>query len=227
MGAPGEGVVPSAGAGAAELVSGIGVGEVGWLLASLMVVASRLRAAGAASPRTLNESGVPRPVPSVVTAAGRYTPGMARIRRSEDLPFGVVVVAFGFLLNAFLFVLALAGVYGTSRIVVEAFQQTPFIRPVFFLLMATEILTALFLLRRHPIGWVLAMLLACISLAFLLVLWSLGSPEYIRMPIFSAMALYLNQREVRTAFAWHPRDDHASTVDDHASTVDEEGAGAA
>lgn len=145
---------------------------------------------------------------------------MARLRRSEDLPFGVVVVAFGFLLNAFLFVLALAGVYGTSRAVIEAFDQTPLIRPVFLLLMAIEILTALLLLRRHPIGWVLAMLLACISLAFLLVLWTVGSPEYIRMLIFSAMALYLNQREVRTAFAWHPREDHPKEID-------EEGAGAA
>ena len=64
-------------------------------------------------------------------AAGRYTPVMARLRRSEDLPFGVVVVAFGFLLNAFLFVLALAGVYGTARAVIEAFDQIPLIRPVF------------------------------------------------------------------------------------------------
>jgi hypothetical protein len=31
------------------------------------------------------------------------------------------------------------------------------------------------------------------------------TPEYIRWHL-SAMALYLNQREVRTAFAWHPND---------------------
>jgi hypothetical protein len=139
---------------------------------------------------------------------------MARVRRSEDLPLGVVVVAMGYILNAFLFALALAGLYGTSRVVVESFQQTPLLRPLFIGLMAIEILAALLLLRRHPVGWVLAMLLACMSLAALLALWFLGSPEYIRMLVFSAMALYLNQREVRTAFAWHPKEGAPRAVDE-------------
>jgi uncharacterized membrane protein len=145
---------------------------------------------------------------------------MARLRRSEDLPFGVVVVAMGYILNALLFALALAGIYGTSRVVVETFEETPLLRPVLIGLLGIEVLTALLLLRRHPVGWVLAMLLACLSLALLLALWYLGSPEYIRMVIFAAIAFYLNQREVRIAFAWHHDVGAAATVDD-------EGAGAA
>ena len=151
---------------------------------------------------------------------------MARVRRSEDLPLGVVVVALGYLLNALLFALALANIYGTSRVVVQAFEQTPFLRPLFIGLLAIEILAAVLLLRRHPVGWVLAMLLACLSLAALLALWFLGSPEYLRMLIFSAMALYLNQREVRTAFAWHPRE-AAPRGDGAPRALDEAGGGAA
>jgi hypothetical protein len=34
------------------------------------------------------------------------------------------------------------------------------------------------------------------------------------MAIFAAMALYLNQREVRIAFAWHPKEDPSSDAVD-------------
>lgn len=130
---------------------------------------------------------------------------MARLRRSEDLPFGVVVVAFGFLLNAFLFALAMAGVYGQTRAIVQLVRDAAFLQPVYLTVLAIQVLAAILLLRRNPFGWVLAMLLVCASLAFLLGAWYSGSPEYPRMAIFAAMALYLNQREVRIAFAWHPK----------------------
>jgi hypothetical protein len=146
-------------------------------------------------------------VPSVAGHDGRYTPSMARFRRSEDLPFGVVVVAFGFLLNAFLFALAMAGMYDATRVIVQVVRDATFLEPVYVTVLAIEILAAILLLRRNPFGWVLAMLLVCASLAFLLGAWWAGSPEYPRMAIFAAMALYLNQREVRIAFAWHPRVD--------------------
>jgi chromate transport protein ChrA len=146
---------------------------------------------------------------------------MSRFARREDLPFGVVVVALGFILNALLFALAITDIYGTSRAIVQLTAGTPLLRPVYIGVLAVEILAALLLLRRHPAGWVLAMLLICVSLAFLLATWYLGSPEYLRMAIFAAMALYLNQREVRTAFAWHPKENA-----DAPAAVDEEGAGA-
>jgi chromate transport protein ChrA len=145
---------------------------------------------------------------------------MSRFARREDLPFGVVVVALGFILNAVLFALAMAGIYGTSRAIVELTSGTPLLRPVYIAVLAVEVLAALLLLRRHPAGWVLAMLLICVSLAFLLATWYVGSPEYLRMAIFAAMALYLNQREVRTAFAWHPKEDVETAAEG-------EGAGAA
>ena len=142
---------------------------------------------------------------------------MPRIRRSDDLPFGVVVVAFGFLLNAALFALAMAGMYGETRAIVQLVRNATYLQPVYLTVLAIEVLAALLLLRRNPFGWVLAMLLVCASLAFLLGAWYVGSPEYIRMAIFAAMALYLNQREVRTAFAWHPK------VDATRDVVDEDG----
>jgi hypothetical protein len=129
------------------------------------------------------------------------------MRRSDDLPFGVVVVAFGFLLNAFLFALAMAGIYGETRAIVQLVRDAAFVQPVYLTVLAIQILAAILLLRRNPFGWVLAMLLVCASLAFLLGAFFAGSPEYPRMAIFSAMALYLNQREVRVAYAWHPKDD--------------------
>jgi len=49
VGAAGEAVVSGAGVGVAEPVPGAGLGGVGRSLASLIVVGSRLRAAGAAS----------------------------------------------------------------------------------------------------------------------------------------------------------------------------------
>ncbi len=73
--------------------------------------------------------------------------------------------------------------------------------PLYGTLIVIQVLVALLLLRRRPTGWVLAMFLVCIALGAYLVGWWIGTPEYIRMAIFSAMAIYMNQREVRAAFA--------------------------
>ena len=145
---------------------------------------------------------------------------MARARRPDDLPFGVVVVAFGFLLNAFLFALVLAGIREGTRLAEQVLSEAGFLWPVYGVLIALDVLAAILLLRRHPAGWVLAMLLTCVALGAYLVGWVAGTPEYVRMAIFAAMALYLNQREVRATFTWHPKDDTMSRVD-------QEGAGAA
>jgi len=148
---------------------------------------------------------------------------MPRIRRSEDLPFGVVVVAFGFLLNAILFAMVLAHIRQGTRLAEQVLSDAGWLWPSYLALIALDVLVALLLLRRNPFGWVLAMIFICVSLAFYLGGWYIGTPEYVRMAIFAAMALYLNQREVRTAFSWQARDDaRPRTV-----TVDEESTGAA
>jgi hypothetical protein len=119
----------------------------------------------------------------------------------RELPFGVVVVALGFLLNALLFALVIAGIREGTRLAERMLAEAGWLSPTYGLLIAVNVLVALLLLRRHPLGWVLAMLFVCLALAVYLVGWWLGTAEYIRMAIYSAMALYLNQREVRLAFA--------------------------
>ena len=145
---------------------------------------------------------------------------MPRIRRSDDLPFGVVVVAFGFLLNALLFAGVLADIRQGTRLAERLLSEAGWLWPSYLGLIAIDVLIALLLLRRSPFGWVLAMIAICLSLAVYLAGWFIGSPEFIRMAIFSAMALYLNQREVRTAFAWHPKEDSPPP----SVSVDEDGA---
>ena len=145
---------------------------------------------------------------------------MARIRRSEDLPFGVVVVAMGFLLNALLFAGVLAHIRDGARLAERVLSDAGWLSPTYLALIALDVLIALLLLRRNPFGWVLAMIVICLSLALYLAAWFIGSPEYIRMAIYSAMALYLNQRAVRTAFAWHPTEDRSPPT----VTVDEDDA---
>jgi hypothetical protein len=142
----------------------------------------------------------------------RYTPAMARIRRAEDLPFGVVVVAFGFLLNALLFAGVLAHIRDGARVAERVLSDAGWLWPTYIALIAIEVLVAVLLLRRNPFGWVLAMIIICISLAVYLVAWFVGDPEYIRMAVYSIMALYLNQRSVRTTFGWHPVDDSPRTI---------------
>ena len=118
-----------------------------------------------------------------------------------------MVVALGFLLNALLFALVLAGIRERDAPGRTAPGDAGLLWPIYGALIAIDVLVALLLLRRNPFGWVLAMLLVCIVARRST--WrrgGIGSPEYIRMAIFSAMALYLNQREVRAAFAWHPVD---------------------
>jgi hypothetical protein len=145
---------------------------------------------------------------------------MARVRRPDELPFGVVVVAFGFLLNALLFALVLADIREGTRLAEQVLSEAGFLLPVYGALIALEVLVAVLLLRKHPVGWVLAMLVVCVSLAVYLAGWFVGTPEYVRMAIFSAMALYLNQREVRAAFAWHPLEDGSSPVDEEGTDAE-------
>jgi hypothetical protein len=148
------------------------------------------------------------------TISGRYTPGMARrIRRRDDLPFGVVVVALGFLLNALLYALVLAQIRTGTRLAEQLLGDAGLLWPVYGTLIAVNVLVAVLLLRRDPIGWVLAMLLVFIALAVYLGGWWIGTPEYIRMAIFAAMALYMNQREVRAAFARDGQRDQAEAMD--------------
>ena len=138
---------------------------------------------------------------------------MARRIRRDELPFGVVVVALGFLLNALLFALVLAGIRSGTKLAEQILGDAGLLWPIYVPLIVVNVLVALLLLRRHPIGWVLAMVVVCIALAIYLVGWWIGTPEHIRMAIFSAMALYLNQREVRAAFARDGQHDRAETMD--------------
>jgi hypothetical protein len=138
---------------------------------------------------------------------------MARRIRRDDLPFGVAVVAFGFLLNALLYALVLADIRTGTRLAERTLGDAGLLWPVYGMLIAINILVALLLLRRDPIGWVLAMLLVFLALGAYLIGWWIGAPEYIRMAIFAAMALYLNQREVRAAFSWDTQRDQAEAMD--------------
>ncbi|MET1232321.1 MAG: hypothetical protein ABWY52_05685 [Candidatus Limnocylindrales bacterium] len=138
---------------------------------------------------------------------------MARRIRRDDLPFGVVVVAFGFLLNALLYALVLAHIRSGTRLAEQLLGDAGLLWPVYGTLIAINILVALLLLRRDPIGWVFAMLLVFIALLVYLVGWWIGTPEYIRMAVYSAMAIYMNQREVRAAFARDGRRDRAEVMD--------------
>ena len=137
---------------------------------------------------------------------------MAR-RTSPDLPFGVVVVALGFLLNAILYAMVLAGIRSGTKLAEQLLGDAGLLWPIYITLIVVQILVAVLLLRRHPLGWVLAMLVVCIALGAYLVGWWIGTPEYIRMAIFAAMALYLNQREVRAAFARDGLRDRAEAMD--------------
>ena len=120
------------------------------------------------------------------------------------LPFGVTVVAFGFLLNALLFALVLAGIRPGTAFGQAVSERFILAGPMMIGLIFFSIAAALLLLRRHPIGWVVAMLLVLTALVGYLIAWWVGTPEYLRMAIYTAMAFYLNQREVRAAFAWRP-----------------------
>jgi hypothetical protein len=137
---------------------------------------------------------------------------MAR-RTSPGLPFGVVMVALGFLLNAILYALVLAGIRSGTRLAEQLLGEAGLLWPIYGTLIALQVLVALLLLRRHPIGWVLAMLLVFVALGAYLIGWWIGTPEYIRMAIFSAMAIYMNQREVRAAFARDGQQDRAEAMD--------------
>ena len=138
---------------------------------------------------------------------------MARRIRRDDLPFGVVVVAMGFLLNALLYALVLADIRSGTRLAERLLADAFLLWPVYGALIAINVLVALLLLRRDPIGWVFAMLLVFIALLVYLVGWWIGTPEYVRMAVYSAMAIYMNQREVRAAFARDGVRDRAETMD--------------
>ncbi len=138
---------------------------------------------------------------------------MARRFRRDDLPFGVVVVAMGFLLNALLYALVLADIRTGTRLAERLLADAFLLWPVYGALIAINVLVALLLLRRDPIGWVFAMLLVFIALLVYLVGWWIGTPEYVRMAVYSAMAIYMNQREVRAAFARDGARDRAETMD--------------
>ena len=138
---------------------------------------------------------------------------MARRFRRDDLPFGVVVVALGFLLNALLYALVLADIRTGTRLAERLLADAFLLWPVYGALIAINVLVALLLLLRDPIGWVFAMLLVFIALLVYLVGWWIGTPEYVRMAVYSAMAIYMNQREVRAAFARDGVRDRAETMD--------------
>lgn len=123
------------------------------------------------------------------------------------------MVALGFLLNAILYALVLAGIRSGTPLAERTLGDAGLLWPLYGTLIVIQVLVALLLLRRRPTGWVLAMFLVCIALGAYLVGWWIGTPEYIRMAIFAAMAIYMNQREVRAAFARDGLRDQAEVMD--------------
>ena len=137
---------------------------------------SRLTAAGAASmtnPNAIRPD--PRPLPSDVTSCSR--PRAARVATLRPwpaydarriCPFGVVVVALGFLLNALLFAGVLAHIRDGARLAERVLSDAGWLWPTYIALIAIDVLVAMLLLRRNPFGWVLAMIVICLSLALFL-----------------------------------------------------------
>ena len=68
------------------------------------------------------------------------------------------MVALGFLLNAILYALVLAGIRSGTKLAEELLGDAGLLWPIYGTLIALQVLVALLLLRRHPTGWVLAML---------------------------------------------------------------------
>lgn len=141
-----------------------------------------------------------RYTPPDVQDADPETPSSEPRPARRSVPFGVIVVALGFVLNATLFALVLAGLRTGSALAERMLGDLGTLTPVYIGLVALQFLAALLLLRLHPRGWTLAMVVVCIGLAIFIGGWYIGTPDYLRMAIFATMAFYLNQREVRAAF---------------------------
>ena len=73
-------------------------------------------------------------------------------------------------------------------------------RATYIVLAVLTIVAALWLWALSRRGWALMMVLVGLGLVFNLVLWWYGDPNYIRMAIQAATALYLNSSPVRRLF---------------------------
>jgi hypothetical protein len=133
-------------------------------------------------------------------------------------PLGVIVVAFIQLLRAALLVgqfLALQATAGLEWLSASAqfVEPTPgtvahtLIRGIGIGLAAASIVVAAGLLTNRRWGWVGAIVLSGVSLAFAIAAWWEGHPVYLNMAINVIAVFYLNQRDVRAIFGELQPDD--------------------
>jgi hypothetical protein len=133
------------------------------------------------------------------------------VQGEERRPLGVLVVAAVQLLRAGLIVgqfLQLQATAGLEWLSASAqFVEPPpgtleeaLVRIIGIGLAAASIAVAAGLLANRRWGWVGAIILSGVSLAFAIAAWWQGHPVYLNMAINVIAVFYLNQRDVRAIF---------------------------
>jgi len=143
----------------------------------------------------------------------------AELREKPRRPFGVYVVVFLLILGVVAGLLeilrvqfTLTGIWadtddffrrrsGIGMLIARLFKDPAFIAIVNGVLVALwiAIIIGLWLLQRW--AWVLLMSLIGIILTYLLVIYFEGTPDYIGMALYGAMAFYLNDYSTQRVFA--------------------------
>lgn len=129
----------------------------------------------------------------------RDMPAQPQSRRRR--PLGVVLLSalwlgYGALAVLFLLEVPDIPIAGMARLVL----RLGLLEAAHAVLVAIAALTAVGLWFLRPWGWVLAMLMAGVSLAFDILWYVQGAPAYAYMALGVAIAFYLNQGDVRERF---------------------------
>jgi hypothetical protein len=130
---------------------------------------------------------------------------------SRRRPFGVLVVAAIQIIRAALLVGQLLGfriAVDWLRMSAQVPEPSPDQQPIAFAisrglaiaLIAASLVVAAGLLSGRRWGWVGAIILSGLALAFAIGSWWDGAPTYLSMAINVVAVFYLNQREVRAVF---------------------------
>jgi hypothetical protein len=116
-------------------------------------------------------------------------------------PFGVVLLTLLWLAYGGLAALAVFDVPGVPIArVPRALAAFGLVEAASGVVAIVSLLTAIGLWFQRPWGWVLAMLVAGIGLAFDIVGWFSGTPAYAYLLLGVVIAFYLNQGDVRRRF---------------------------
>lgn len=122
--------------------------------------------------------------------------------RRRGIPLPVVVIALLIVANSILGITALLGYRqapegsGSDLITNALGTDARF----FTIIHVVAIIAAIALLRGMRSGWFAVMVLTGVGLAFDLITWWAGHPDYLRMALWVFVAFYLNQRDVRAIY---------------------------